>query len=750
MANLDLKTDKGLLEACQRAEADIDREDIEKVAQFLERVHSTTPENRSGEWFVRLVWEENPLAQLGNGNYPLGNAYQDAGFRDDFAEEINQALPKKGSGRRPALNELVKKTARLARNFIEVNSAGKRDLPIAKTLRMLAALFPFDLTPLPIMPILNRVVREMDLPSQSSEGAYGRYAEKQRDIMDRLDEVLGSIPESDWTALATRRLLANRLGNLAPKQAPDTEAKLKPRPALERRKGLIAFAGLWDQLLIVVDYVNKKNPDKDELHAFMRIDYPANKVITLNTQINSIQREFNAIELRRNRYSLTDTGKKLLETKNPDALRDWLLTRILGPDHVLIALKKQAHTSGEVTELLKKVNPNWTTDYAPRQLVSWLRALGVVEKDSKRNLVLTERGRQWAERIHWEPEFLERTDPTEPQPAMPPTSLETILERFEVYREEEGLVFDAALVEALHLGLWANERRHFAVLTGLSGTGKTKLALRYGRALTGAENERNPQMCVVSVEPAWHDPSPLLGFVNPLNKNAYQSTDFVKFLVRATENPSEPYVAVLDEMNLSHPEQYLAPLLSAMERDAGQVELHTLDEDEIQIPQRILYPANLVFIGTVNMDETTMGLSDKVLDRAFTLEFWDVNVDEWRGWDKAELGEDKDKVKDALSDLMNALRSARLHFGWRVIEETVRFMERRRRDRANLSATDALDRVIYAKVLPKLRGDDSGRCQEALDACEKALHKYQLHASEQKVKELKQDLDQAGSFRFWR
>ena len=84
-------------------------------------------------------------------------------------------------------------------------------------------------------------------------------------------------------------------------------------------------------------------------------------------------------------------------------------------------------------------------------------------------------------------------------------------------------------------------------------------------------------------------------------------------------------------MNLSHPEQYLAPILSAMEREGGEIPLHGGDAGAYGVPQAISYPGNLVIIGTVNMDETTMGVSDKVLDRAFTLEFWDIDVGAWAG-----------------------------------------------------------------------------------------------------------------------
>ena len=571
MPNLNLKTDEGLLKACKQVEANLDRGDTEKVAQFLERVHSTAPEDRSDETFVRLVWEENPLDIWGgNADLPLQDAYTNADFRDEFAKAVSQTLPQESQQRLDAINKLVDETQRLAQQFAETATQ-----PTAKTHRALAALFPFDLTPPTSYVPLNTLAIAMDLPETSTNTKdYKRYAEKSRKVIDRLDGVLGAHPEADWRALATRRQLARHLGDHC------YDSEFKPG----------------------------------------------------------------------------DTSTPPEDTGTP--------------------------------------------------------------------------------------------------PALQPMSLAKIIERFDEYRREERLVFDTAMVEALHLGLWASERRHFAVLTGLSGTGKTKLARLYGRALTDGED--TDQVRVFSVEPGWHDPSHLLGFVNPLSENQYQNTHFVEFLMAAKKNPSTPYVAVLDEMNLSHPEQYLAPLLSAMESDGGNIHLHLLEESEAGLPRSISYPANLVLIGTVNMDETTMGLSDKVLDRAFTLEFWDVEVDKWPGWSNARLGAGKEDVKSALSDLMKVLSPARLHFGWRVIEEIVRFMERWDSDKVKvLKFAEALDIVIYAKVLPKLRGDDSPRYRKALEdlvgkqgndgVLDKSLPKSQA-----KVKELQEDLDNTGSFRFWR
>ena len=338
----------------------------------------------------------------------------------------------------------------------------------------------------------------------------------------------------------------------------------------------------------------------------------------------------------------------------------------------------------------------------------------------------------------------------EPLRAVWQRTLGQIKEHFKSLRDDGELVFDSEVVEALHLGLWAHERRHFGVLTGLSGTGKTQLALKYAAALTGSAGESNEQVCTVPVQPGWHDPTQLLGYVNPLGESRYEPTEFLRFLMRASENPTEPHVCVLDEMNLSHPEQYLAPILSAMEREGGHIPLHG-GGDEYGVPSSIAYPQNLVLIGTVNMDETTMGISDKVLDRAFTLEFWDIDVDEWPGWDEARIeASDKTAVRAVLSALMDVLSPARLHFGWRVIADVVQFMERREEQSAELSARDALDLVIYAKVLPKLRGDDSHRFRDALKKCQDVLNERNLTRCAGKVTELIQDLSDTGSFRFWR
>ena len=150
------------------------------------------------------------------------------------------------------------------------------------------------------------------------------------------------------------------------------------------------------------------------------------------------------------------------------------------------------------------------------------------------------------------------------------------------------------------------------------------------------------------------------------------------------------------------------------------------------------------------MDETTHGLSDKVLDRAFTLEFWDVNLDEYPSWKVEGLStSDVSKVKGCLAELLQALAPERMHFGWRTVEDVLSYLALASQS-PGFELTAALDDVVYARVLPKLRGSESNRLHDALQKTITVLEQHGLSRSCAKVKTLKADLADTGMMRFWR
>ena len=179
----------------------------------------------------------------------------------------------------------------------------------------------------------------------------------------------------------------------------------------------------------------------------------------------------------------------------------------------------------------------------------------------------------------------------------------------------------------------------FLILTGNSGTGKTKLAELFVRWLC-----RNvlTQFAIVPVGADWTDNRNILGFVNHLrfvsvkesgtefDLPVYQTTRILDLLLDADrqENAGKPFFLILDEMNLSHVERYFADFLSTMESKDGRLLLHRegrrlprKQSGPCDVPESLVLPRNLFVIGTVNVDETTYMFSPKVLDRANVIEF---------------------------------------------------------------------------------------------------------------------------------
>ena len=261
-----------------------------------------------------------------------------------------------------------------------------------------------------------------------------------------------------------------------------------------------------------------------------------------------------------------------------------------------------------------------------------------------------------------------------------------------------------------------------------------------------------------------------MGYYNPINR-AYESTPLLKFILEAKEsyednkNNAVPYFIILDEVNLSHVEYYFADFLSVLESGRDQhgwtketIKLHNseevlLDNNGKEIPKEIKLPPNLYIIGSVNIDETTYMFSPKVLDRVFTIEFREVNFDNYSkslqnlpiniSEDELKtledqlkkLGDillndlrnnekfcavvaDKKEIKNAISKLDSTiinelnqlnqiLQPYNLHFGYRVLDEIALFIKYATsapKEVGELSVERALDFAVFMKVLPKFHG----------------------------------------------
>ena len=747
--SIDLKSDDGLRSACEGAIEQHRRnhhldEWLERLKQWLSRVGSIDRQDFLSEMFQQELWENDTISSTGLGHVNVSRVIADKEIAEKLWELKQSTIPSLPEDRLKWFADAWDEVA----NLVEARTDRK---PRLKMYRVFASLWPTYFTTVAHINKLRRLARAMGL----SRGIEHDTELHQR-VLERVDAV-GAKPSSREERMTLPWLLfvhyVEDRGTDATEVPSDVpgDAKLNPLPANRRRRGMLAIAGLIPSLLAMLEFAKDGCKRADFLEHIRSVN-PKLAPSSLATNLNALIAEWGVLRAIGDDLELTPRGEGLLET-----VSDWLLTRILGFDNLLYMLRSSPLPFKQVIANLQQVNPGWTSNFAPTALVGWVKGMELAVADANKVLHLTDRGQEWASRIHWTPGALAATNTSvalgETESSVPSKndlwaqlpSLASINTSFPTQ-----IAFGPQLIARLHAGLWNRNhpRRHFAVLTGLSGAGKTLLAMCYAKGLWASQPDQ-AGWYVVPVQPGWHDPSSLLGYVNPIDNNVYVRTGFLDFLLRANADPDRPYTVLLDEMNLSHPEQYLAPLLSAME-SGGDIELHALGDEVGDVPAKIPYPQNLVIIGTVNMDETTHGLSDKVLDRASVIEFWDIDVDSFPGWKTTGLDATSSAlVRDVLGTLVKALRPVRLHFGWRTIGDVIGYVEAATTGGA-FDAKTSLDHAIYSKVLPKLRGEDTQRLRAAFEEVESVLRTRDLTESANKVADLATDLHQLGSARFWR
>jgi hypothetical protein len=299
---------------------------------------------------------------------------------------------------------------------------------------------------------------------------------------------------------------------------------------------------------------------------------------------------------------------------------------------------------------------------------------------------------------------------------------------FHAKTSSAGLIFSQQLIQRFIASLCT---KPFVICSGLSGSGKTKLAQAFAQWICYKEEdgEKNEQYCIVPVGADWTNREPLLGYPNALQEAKYVKPEngVLDLINLARLNEAKPYFLILDEMNLSHVERYFADFLSTME-SGDAIPLHTIDDEESGIPKQLKLPKNLFIIGTVNIDETTYMFSPKVLDRANTIEFrlTEKNLEDFidskvtldmdllkgegvifgegfiemarRETDKKNLK----KVETDLKDFFKELKKSGAEFGYRSASEIGRLMFML--EELGEKEDNLLDIAIIQKLLPKIHG----------------------------------------------
>ncbi|WDG50606.1 McrB family protein [Pseudomonas chlororaphis] len=354
------------------------------------------------------------------------------------------------------------------------------------------------------------------------------------------------------------------------------------------------------------------------------------------------------------------------------------------------------------------------------------------------------------EKIHELPVWMDTATLSPDMRRLPPT---IPIEEIEKTVKALGGHYPNGEVRRFHAALNFLSHKHFVILSGLSGTGKTQLALKYARAVHGLTSNTitDPLLFECPVRPEWTDSTGLTGYYDVLT-NQYVVPTFLEAVLVATAHRDSPVFVILDEMNLARVEYYLSDVLSAIET-GGSLQLHSNGvplegTTGASVRAAIPLPSNLFIIGTINVDETTNPVSDKVLDRASVIDMSVVDVSGFMAslvYRYPELQNAKDASELKLIEIHRLLEQHGLGFGYRVIEEFVRYHAFDAQHLQN-SPDSVTDQLLVQKVLVKLRGAE--RQRPLLYALSKICDG--LPHAQNYVQRLLSDLDEFGSFQAMR
>lgn len=310
-----------------------------------------------------------------------------------------------------------------------------------------------------------------------------------------------------------------------------------------------------------------------------------------------------------------------------------------------------------------------------------------------------------------------------------------VVENIYKYIGKRGFVYSVETIKNLYLSL---KSKPFVILAGISGTGKSKIVKMFSEAL-GATTE-NGRYKLIPVRPDWSDSTDLLGHLNLEGK--FIPGSVTEFLADANkqENLDKPFFLCLDEMNLARVEYYFSDFLSVIETRSKNSEGRIISEklfsnsafgtDEVamEMYKGIHLSENVYIVGTVNMDETTFPFSKKVLDRANTIEFSDVNLSLGKEILSTEFTETFDvnniflkceymnfcdcyldnpenieKVIMLLDMINSALTVVGAQVAYRVRDEISYYTTYAQKFEL-LSFDEAMDNAFLQKILPRIQG----------------------------------------------
>jgi len=452
---------------------------------------------------------------------------------------------------------------------------------------------------------------------------------------------------------------------------------------------------------------------------------------SLNFSLDGLKSEFEATDQKVNgkksefediKIQISDAGQELINIKRDKDHTDKQIKNNLGE---LEKLKTEETSLKATIETLKVLAKKYS------------KSLGLDENDEGKIKY----------RDLWHPVTFPSLDPSNQ-----PLDEHEMLTKTARYITGQNLYFPERVLYAFHTALKVNEISPLVVLAGISGTGKSELPRRYAEGM-------GMHSVILAVQPRWDSPQDLFGFYNYLEER-YKATELARAMVQFEQYNRKQWpmpadwnhdrsdrmlLVLLDEMNLARVEYYFSEFLSRLETRRGidlsdpkerakaeiALEMGSLSKDES--PIRLFPGQNVLFSGTMNEDETTQALSDKVLDRSCVLRFGrpkkikdfqpqpaipqasnGLTLEQWTSFLNNSLPDvDKDRVNSWINGLNDAMEKLHRPFGHRVAHAIKRYIANYPSwvpNRVSLAMADQVEQ----RILPKLRGIELNEAEQPL------------------------------------
>jgi len=558
---------------------------------------------------------------------------------------------------------------------------------------------------------------------------------KHQEEIKKIDAQKNEIERLKSEAEAKRQIVSEQEKTIREQKSELGDIEYKHNTLLKKAEELEEKEQQYDLIKSKLPEFKQELEDtREEIAIQQRLeDETAQKVRQLNSELDELEKKKANIEskieeheeiedkLKNVKVQFTNLKQELNDTKN----------------EILIQQRLEDEVARKVQEYNKLVDELKSDETA---LKASIESLKIIAKQYNKQLDAENGAESAAEskyRDLWQPVTFPALDPVEGD-----LDERALLTSTAEYIKGQKLNFPERVLNAFHTALKINDISPLVVLAGISGTGKSELPRRYAEGM-------GIHPVILAVQPRWDSPQDLFGFYNYL-ESRYKATELARAMVQFELYNSQTWplpadwnysrsdrmlLVLLDEMNLARVEYYFSEFLSRLETRRGinldnneerakaeiALEMGSLHQGEKSI--RLFPGHNVLFSGTMNEDETTQALSDKVLDRACVMRFGrpkqlseqddnprtvpnknGLTFDQWKSFHKSTLSAtERDQVNRWINKLNDAMEQISRPFGHRVAQAIHSYIANYPdwvQNRIHIAMADQIEQ----RIMPKLRG----------------------------------------------